>query len=45
MLKYEAAESKLLATDIAFENIKLASEKIKTLSLPIFLTSAHPLNG
>lgn len=29
MLKYEAAESKLIATDIAFENIKLASEKNK----------------
>lgn len=29
MLKYEAAESKLMATDIAFENIKLASEKNK----------------
>ena len=27
MLKYEAAESKLIVTDITFENIKLASEK------------------
>lgn len=29
MLKYEAPESKLIVTDITFENIKLASEKNK----------------